>query len=459
MATITSLPARLVAHIQATRLFREPGEAIVAVSGGADSVALLDLLNGIVTELRLSLVVAHVDHGISSDSRMVGRSVRALAEKYGLPFELAELQLGADSSETRARRARYGWLREVQRRRGSKYIVTAHHQDDQVETIVLRALRGSAAAGLAGIAARRRGGLVRPLLPFTHAELVSYAAERGLPVYDDPANRDARHVRSWVRTTLLPLLTERLGRRLRSDLLEHGRHAASDRRAWDLVLDVVPDLALGVERDGFAVARASVCGYDNALSVALLRAAARRVGLVLGPTRAQRIVALAQRPSGRRLALGDGWSAEVAFDQVRVGRDANPAVDCALERVWPTGERGMARFGGFEIAWSPASAPAQIERATWTTWLDSAAWEVRRHARGDALVPLGGVGHRPVRRLLMEARVPRSARPRYPVVSRGATILWVPGICRSAEGVPAPGTRAVRLDVIECGSAEADGGA
>jgi tRNA(Ile)-lysidine synthetase-like protein len=159
------------------------------------------------------------------------------------------------------------------------------------------------------------------------------------------------------------------------------------------------------------------------------------------------------------LPLSDGWSAEVAFDQLRVGRDVDNAVDCALERVWPTGERGTARFGGFEIAWAPASAPAQIERATWTTWLDSAGWEVRRPARGDSLVPLGGVGHRPLRRLLMEARVPRSARPRYPVVSRGATILWVPGICRSAEGVPAPGTRAVRLDVIECGSAESDGGA
>src|SRR5437899_12706938 len=154
----------------------------------------------------------------------------------------------------------------MQGRGGWKYMATAHHRDDQVETIVLRALRGSAAAGLAGIAARRRGGLVRPLLPFTHAELVSYAAERGLPVYDDPANCDARHVRSWVRTTLLPLLTERLGPRLRSDLLEHGRHAASDRRAWDLVLDVVPDLALGVERDGCAGARASVCGCGTPLS-------------------------------------------------------------------------------------------------------------------------------------------------------------------------------------------------
>jgi tRNA(Ile)-lysidine synthase len=460
MTTGASLPARVLAHIRENRLFREPGEALVAVSGGADSVALLDLLSGMIQELGLSLVVSHADHGISSDSRTVGRSVKTLAQKYGLPFELAELNLGPATTETEARRARYAWLRDVQKRRGAKYIVTAHHEDDQVETIVLRGLRGSAPAGLAGIAARGRGGMVRPLLPFSHRELLAYVTERGLPIYDDPANRDPRHLRSWVRTALLPLLNERLGPRLRRDLLAQGRHAANDRRAWDRMLDLLPELALRVEGgSSFAVARTSVCGYDNALSVALLRAAARRVGLVLGPTRARRLVAFAQRPSGRRLPLSDGWSAEVAFDQLRVGRDVDNAVDCALERVWPTGERGTARFGGFEIAWAPASAPAQIERATWTTWLDSAGWEVRRPARGDSLVPLGGVGHRPLRRLLMEARVPRSARPRYPVVSRGATILWVPGICRSAEGVPAPGTRAVRLDVIECGSAESDGGA
>lgn len=449
MSAVQSLPARVLAHIRERRLFREPGETLVAVSGGADSVALLDLLHGIADELRLSLVVAHVDHGIASDSRTVGQSVGKLAAKYGLPFELGELKLGPDTTETEARRARYAWLRELQRRRGAKYIATAHHEDDQVETIVLRALRGSAPAGLAGIASRARGGLVRPLLAFSRRELVEYATARGLPVHEDPANRDPRHLRSWVRATLLPLLNERLGPRLRHDLLTQGRHAASDRRAWDCILDLVPELALETHENSFAVARAVLCGYDNALSVALLRAAARRVGLVLGPTRARRLVALARRPSGRRLAVGGGWSAEVAFDRLRVTRDQGVAIDCALEHVWPSGERGSARFGEFEISWSPAAAPARIERATWTTWLDSDAWELRAPTRGDALVPLGGVGHRPLRRLLMEARVPRSVRPRYPVVSRGETILWVPGVCRSAVGVPAPGTRAVRLDVIE----------
>src|SRR5262245_5188371 len=456
MSSTQSLPQRFLTHVGRTRLFREPGEAIVAVSGGVDSVVLLDLLRGHASELGLSIVVAHVDHGISSDSRTVGRSVKTLAEKYRLPFEATELHLGPDASETDARRARYAWLREIQRRRGAKYLVTAHHQDDQIETVLLRTLRGSAPAGLAGIGRRARGGLVRPLLPFTRRELLEYATASNLPVHDDPANRDPRHLRSWVRTTLLPLLSERLGSALRGDLLALGRHAASDRAAWDRVLDLTPELGLVVEGDSFAVARRSVARYDNALSVALLRAAARRAGLVLGPTRARRLVVLARGQSGRRLALSDGWTAEVAFDQFRVSRYAKGKTESAPVAVQPHGESGSARFGEFEISWSPASAPERIERTAWTTWVEGTGWQIRPPQPGDAVAPIGGVGHRPLRRLLMEARVPRGERARYPVVTRGKTILWVPGICRSAEELPAPGTHAVRLDVTERNSAQAD---
>src|SRR5437660_237871 len=328
---MTSLLSRLRHHLARTRLFGEPGIALLAVSGGADSVALLDLLHALAPELGLSLVVAHVDHGIGSDSGTVARAVGDLAERYELSFEIGELSLGPDATETIARRARYTWLGEIQRRHGARYLVTAHHRDDQVETILLRLLKGSAPAGLAGIPARGRAGLVRPLLPFPKARLLAHVAELGLAVHDDPANRDPRHLRSWVRTALLPLVAERLG----------------------------------------------------------------------------------------------------------AGRDA------AVEVV-PTGERGSAVFGEFRVAWTPDPAPARLPRADWTTWIAGANWEVRPPRPGDRLVPLGGIGRRPLRRMLMEARVPRSDRPGYPVVARGETILWVPGICRSADDLPRPGTRAVR---------------
>src|SRR2546430_10858462 len=125
---MTSLLSHLRTHLARPRLLGEPGVALVAVSGGADSVALLDLLHPLTPELGLSLVVAHVDHGIRSDSGTVARAVRELAERYELPFEVGELSLGPDATETVARRARYAWLGEVQRRHGARYLVTAHHR-------------------------------------------------------------------------------------------------------------------------------------------------------------------------------------------------------------------------------------------------------------------------------------------------------------------------------------------
>src|SRR6266699_519639 len=416
--SMTALLSHLRTHLARTRLLGEPGVALVAVSGGADSVALLDLLHTLTPELGLSLVVAHVDHGIQSDSGAVARAVGELAERYELPFEVGELSLGPDATETVARRARYAWLGDVQRRHGARYLVTAHHRDDQVETILLRLLKGSAPAGLAGIPARGRGGLVRPLLPFTKMRLVAHVTELGLPIHDDPANRDPRHLRSWVRTVLLPLVGERLGARVGHDVLRAGRAAARERRAWDAVLDHLPDLGLRIEPYRIEVARGGLARYDDVLSAALLRAAARRSGLVLGVR--------------------------------QIGRDA------AVEVV-PTGERGSAVFGEFRVAWTPDPAPARLPRAEWTTWIAGANWEVRPPRPGDRLVPLGGIGRRPLRRMLMEARVPRSDRPGYPVVARGETILWVPGICRSADDLPRPGTRAVRVDVTKHGGPQADG--
>jgi len=440
-----TLAERFHAHVRRRRLFPGPGTVLVAVSGGSDSVALLDLLAGEAVDLELRLVVAHADHGIQPETGAVAESVVRLAARYHLPCEVGRLALGAGTSETVARRARYAWLEATRRRIGAAWLVTAHHKDDQAETVLLRALRGSAPAGLAGIPARTRAGIVRPLLPFTREELATHTRACGLPVYDDPANANPRHLRSWLRSAVLPTLVARLGVRVRDDLVRVGRRAAAERRAWDEVLNRLPGLDLRAGPDGFDVARASLGEYDDSLAVAVLRAAARRVGLVLGPRRARRLVTLAGRSSGRRVALGGAWTAEVAFDRLRVRRDSETQAIVVAARD----ERGNAEFGGFDLRWAPATVPKQIERAAWRTWIQGDGWEVRPPRPGDVIEPLGGVGRRPLRRLLMEARVPRSERAGWPVVARGETILWVPGICRSAAELPAPGTRAVRVDVTE----------
>jgi tRNA(Ile)-lysidine synthase len=441
---MSDLPARFAAHLGQARVFPRPGVAVVAVSGGPDSVALLDLLCGAASATGLELVVAHADHGIRPDSGNVATAVRALAARHGLPFELGELRLGAAATETAARRARYAWLAAVRERHAARYLVTAHHRDDQIETVLLRVLRGSGPAGLAAMPVRSRGGVVRPLLPFTKAELAAHVAALGLPWYEDPANRDVRHLRSWVRAELLPALARRLGPGVGADLARVARAAAAERVAWDRVLELVPELELQTSSRGFAVARVALGRYDDALALALVQAAARRAGLVLGTERGRRLLRLAAGSSGRWMSLGGGWRAEAAFDRLRVTRGQAASVPAGV--VAKT-TQGRAHFGAYAVTWRLESAPARIARAAWTTWLAGAGWELRPFATGDAVRPLGGVGHRPVRRLLMEARVPRSARVEYPVVARGETILWVPGVCRSADELPAPGTAAVRIDV------------
>jgi tRNA(Ile)-lysidine synthase len=440
----TSLAGRLRRHLGAHRLFPEPGEAVLAVSGGADSLALLDLLATLAPELGLALVVAHADHGIAPGSDAVARGVADLAAgRYGVGTVTGALSLGAGASETRARTARYRFLRGVQEERGARYLVTAHHADDQVETVLLRVVRGSAPPGRAGLAARGPHGLVRPLLPFRRDELREHVLARGLAPFDDPANRDVRHLRSWLRAVLVPAIVERLGDGGPEALLQVARHARAEARAWDAALDALPGLDARVGERRFDVAREALSGYDKCLAARILRSVAARAGLALTPRAASRLAAFARGAgSGRRMALPAGLVAEVAFARLVVSRPAAPSAPLALG----AGD-GACAFGRYRLTWRAEPAPARLERAAWTTWLMPGAVEVRAARDGDRLVPLGGAGRRKVSRLLMEARVPRGERAAYPVIAARGAVAWVPGVCRGAGAVPEPGTDAMRVDV------------
>jgi tRNA(Ile)-lysidine synthase len=419
------------------------GRALVAVSGGPDSVALLDLLHRTLDLHQLDLVVAHFDHGIQPASARVAAGVRALAGSYRLACEQGRGDLGPDAGETVARAARYAWLESTRLRLGAALVFTAHHADDQVETVLMRALAGSGPAGLAGMTARH-GTLVRPLLPFRRDVVAAYARSRGLPVWLDPANQDTRHLRAWLRGDVLPLLRARLPR-VDDALLAVGRQAARDRGAWNAVLDLLPGLEFRLEHEGFSVAARGLSGYDSALAETVLMAAGRRVGCRLGPERAARVMSLAARgASGASVPLGGGWTAEIAFGRLVVGRAA-PVAGAAAG--WPVrGPRGEGEWGRWRLRWSTAPAPALQDRGGLTVWLAPAPLVVRGWAPGERIRPLGGTGRRLLVRCFQDARVPRSRRAAWPVLAGPDGVVWVPGVCRSDALLPESGTEAVRID-------------
>jgi tRNA(Ile)-lysidine synthase len=428
------------AHLAALELL--PARALVAVSGGPDSVVLLHLLVATRELHRLELVVAHFDHGIHAESADVASAVGALAARYGLPCEQGRGALGAGAGETAARAARYAWLEATRFQLGAEVVITAHHADDQVETVLMRALKGSGPAGLAGMAVKR-GVLVRPLLPFRRAALLRYLRAEGLAAWGDPANQDPRHLRSWLRGDVLPALRARLPR-VDDALLRLGRQAGRGRAAWNAVLDLLPGLDFRLEHHGFSVAARPLSGYDSALGETVLMSAARRVGCGLGPTRAGRVLGLAARgASGTSMPLGEGWTAELAFDRLTVTRGEPD--DGLL--TWPLeGAAGEGVWGRWRVRWSREPAPDRQERAGLAAWFAPAPLVIRPWSAGERLRPLGGTGRRLLVRCFQDARVARSRRASWPVLAGPGGVVWIPGVSRSDALLPEPGTEALRVD-------------
>jgi tRNA(Ile)-lysidine synthase len=447
-----ALDQKLLAHLKTTRLFDPPGLALLAVSGGPDSVAMLDLMFCVEEELSLGLAVAHVAHGISPEAARAAPQVQKLAHSYRVPFFLEQLELGSNATETSARHARYEALRSIQAEVGANYLVTAHHLDDQIETVLYRLLRGSGMAGLSGIPAQGPNGLVRPLLPFDRAELADWLSLRfpdpaSRPaVFDDPANSDERHDRSWLRHHLLPFLRRRFGPDLDRRLAEVALHAGENRAAWAAVLHTLPDLGFLRESETIEVARKPIARYDKLLSQAVLRAAALEVGCRLGRTQSELLLEFASgSSSGHTLQLGSDFQATLVFDRLKIGRKATLGSADAVDLELSEGSEGNISWEGWQFVWQTDTAES-CRRDSQETWITYGPCEVRPPREGDRIRPLGGVGTRKLRRVLMEARVPATDRCRFPIVCRGSDVLWVPGICRSDKAVPNAGDRAVRLE-------------
>ncbi len=420
----------------------DPGATcLVAVSGGPDSVALLDLLHRGVAVHGRTLVVGHVDHGIDPASVAVAAHVAALAAERGCPFVVEVLALGTDASETRARTARRAALVRMADAVGAAAIATGHHADDQAETVLLRVLRGSGPAGLAAMRLRQ-GRWIRPLLDIRRVELEGYLASRGLTTWNDPANRDVRHLRSWLRHEVMPTLVARLPD-LTEQLVGVARRAGRARTAWDAVPDLIPALDLHRSAGGISVAAPPLRGYRSAVRDAIVAALGRQSGVTLGARRLREIGVLVMQEGGsRRIRVDRCLEVELAFDRLTFLRaDVSPFSPVPIEG------RVDVAIGDRRVEVREAVATGSVERRAWETEIAPGRYVVRPWQPADRIRPVGGAGSKAVATLFKEARVAPSRRVEWPVVTAAddATIVWVPGICRSGTRLPQRGTEALHV--------------
>ena len=412
---------------------------LVAVSGGPDSLALLDLLQLTAARHRRSLIVGHVDHGTSVASAEVAGQVAAAAAERGIPMRAVRLELGAGVSESRARLARRAALLEMAEQVGADVILLAHHADDQAETVLLRLLRGSGPIGLAGMAPKA-GIWIRPLLSVTRQQLAEHLQARGVASWQDPANVDPRHLRSWLRTVVLPLLSEQLPD-VSPRLLRAGRLAAAARAAWDELPELLEPLAIRTDSGAISVAAPPLWGYRSEVRHAVLAALGRRFGVPLGERRLAAIDRLAHTGRGT-VRLAATLEAELFGARLTLRH----AVSAAMATVpLVVGVPTWVGLATFTVGAGPGGS---VSRGGWETDLALGQYLARGWQRGDRIRPLAGRGSRAVSVLLREARVPVGRRREWPVVTDalGTTIVWVPGICRAGASLPEPGTKALHVE-------------
>ncbi|MEZ4319129.1 MAG: tRNA lysidine(34) synthetase TilS [Myxococcota bacterium] len=280
----------------------EPGHRVaLAVSGGADSMVLLDLAVGTAALHGAVLSVVTVDHGQHAHSASFAEAVVREADQRGLPTTRVRAELGPDASEAEARAARYAVFESLDVDR----VALAHHQRDQAETVLVNLLRGTGPRGLRGMQSRRER-FVRPMLGMDHHAVRSYATERGLPVLDDPSNATARYLRNRIRLQLLPLLEE----------IRPGATGALARSATRAGED---EALLQALADGLPL-------EPSALAAAPAPLARRRLQAALGPVTTAQLDAVlrAARAGGGRVELSRDTAVVVSATDVLMVGGADP---------------------------------------------------------------------------------------------------------------------------------------
>lgn len=438
---------RVAEAIDRGSMLNRGDRVIVAVSGGPDSVALLHLLHRLAPERALSLHVFHLDHGLrGADSAADAAYVSALAAELGWPATVVALPKGElketpGSLQANARRRRYHTIHLLAHEIGATKVATGHNRNDQAETVLMRLLRGAGTKGLAGIPpVRTEDGLtlIRPLLTVSRQEIDVYCAEHKLFPRFDASNAQADYLRNRIRLQLLPQLAREYNPAIGANLAQ----LAAVVREEDALLERLAREAYercqihGTESSDVTLDGSRLLAEPVALARRVVRLAARAVlgpDADLGLPAVTRVLEAAARTEGTHAVdLPGGLRLVVEYGRCRFENPAGPAGES--NDLWPVAPQGETSIPELDlIVQASVVAPGEGLEPTFPheIRLDSdrlpGPLSIRFRRPGDRIWPTGMEGSKKLQDILVDAKVPRAARDRVPILVAGDEVLWIIG--------------------------------
>ncbi|MGM9861045.1 MAG: tRNA lysidine(34) synthetase TilS [Muribaculaceae bacterium] len=416
-------------------LSHDGGPVLVAVSGGADSVALLSVL----TELGYACEALHCNFGLrGEESERDMHHAEQVAQALHCPLRVKRFDVEArcratgESVEMACRELRYAWFDEERRRRGAQVIAVGHHRDDNIETFMLNLLRGSGLAGLAAMSYRNDRCVVRPLLDVTRAMITDYLSERGLTYVTDSTNADNEYRRNRIRNRVLPLINE-LFPQAQDTMTASLRHMADNLRLYRKGIAALTASAIG--GDGAIDVRRLIADHGIGDATLLLFELLKDRGINI--TQATDIVASAAAGrSGRRLDTGAA-TMMLSYGVLRaVSRDddATDAVTISLD-----GSTDITTPVAISVSTEPIAAFDANGLNDNTLVLDPAAlagnptWQLRHPRRGDKMRPYGMRQPRLLSEIFKKRHIAADKRASVWLLTRNDVIIWAIGVRTSAE--------------------------
>jgi tRNA(Ile)-lysidine synthase len=455
----SELAANLDKVLGKQRFWRPGARVAVAVSGGADSVALLRLLLELREESGIVLAVVHFNHKLRGrNSGTDERFVQKLAHEYGLEFFVAREDIGARTKrehgniEEIARRARYAFFEKLAKDELLANVAVAHTADDQAETVLAHILRGTGLSGLRGIHPQS-GVVFRPLLGVRRRELRRYLKTLQQDWREDPTNRDTQRTRARIRHKLLPMLEKQFNARVVEHLCQLAALASDDETFLEERVSEWLNERTKQNQAEVSVDLSALSKLPRALQTRALRNIVGRAKNRTGQLSREHVEALIelaeQQESGKKIQLPGGVEIRrerelLRFTAIEGGagsrRFAYPidleAGNCQLRVV------ELSRVLHFRVIdWPAEGRETKVTGAVLDRSRLTAPLVVRNWGPGDAIHPQGHQKAHKVGRLLNEKSVSRWQKRQWPVLTSGGKLAWVHGLSPSVDFAVGPETR------------------